>query len=149
MEKTQKMDIPAEWLAKLKEGFNSARVPDDRMCDAMRREHADCGYIACPHTSVALAGADDLGYFDNDTPVAIMATASPVKFQKNCTFALGEEVWTSYENSSSYPANAKGVNNASEVEPLFLDRNVDETLEDAQARWTEALKEIIEKTADA
>ena len=93
----QKLTIPPEWLAKLQLEFKSARINDEAMCLAMKRTHEKYKYYCDPHTSVAIAGAEELGYFANDNnnnnPVAIMATASPVKFQESVTIALGPEAW--------------------------------------------------------
>jgi len=44
---------------------------------------------------------------ENAVPVAVLATASPVKFQKNCTLALGKDGWETYARSAAYPLSAK------------------------------------------
>ncbi|GMI50617.1 hypothetical protein ScalyP_jg7744, partial [Parmales sp. scaly parma] len=144
----QKLTIPPEWLAKLQLEFKSARINDEAMCQAMKRTHEKYKYYCDPHTSVAIAGAEELGYFANDNnnnnPVAIMATASPVKFQESVTIALGPEAWEEYKSSPAYPANAKGLELKSETPPTLLERAADQSLEQAQQDWEATVRKIIE-----
>jgi len=99
------------WLTQLQNEFRSARVTDDQLCAAMNRCLEDYGYWVDPHTGVAFAAAEQLGYLNGDnashgddvdaknsqtnkstvTAVALMATASPCKFQNAVTIALGKE----------------------------------------------------------
>jgi len=69
METTQKMDVPSEWMEKMRAEFNSARITDERMITSMKKIYEDSGgYVCCPHSSVAMAGAEELGYFGEFKP---------------------------------------------------------------------------------
>lgn len=59
------------------------------MCQTLLEVRDEYGYVADPHTAVALAAAKKLGYFGNGGLCAILATASPCKFEESVTAALG------------------------------------------------------------
>ena len=98
---TAKLDLNSEWLAQLHQDFDSARISDDRMCEVLKSIAENYDYVACSHTSVALTAAEELGYFSSannadrrkEGLVALLATASPCKFQRAVTVALGNDGW--------------------------------------------------------
>jgi threonine synthase len=53
----------------------------------MRRVHDRAGYVADPHTAVALAAADRIDLPDGE--VVILSTAHPIKFAETVRQALG------------------------------------------------------------
>jgi threonine synthase len=82
-------DIPAPAMEKLRADFVAAAVNDDETVAAMRTSFDDGrGYLACPHTAVALRGAAKL-----ETPMALplvtLATAHPAKFPDTVKNAVG------------------------------------------------------------
>jgi hypothetical protein len=96
---------------------------------------------------VALAGAEALGYGvfdDGETPVAILATAHACKFQEAVVEAIGDTAWREYRGSSNFPARAKALEAAPEVEPLALRRRAGESLDDAQRRWEVMIRALLE-----
>ncbi|KAL7448249.1 hypothetical protein ACHAWC_000471, partial [Mediolabrus comicus] len=107
MDKTKKLTLDESWLSQLQQDFQSASITDEEMCNVLREVYESCGYVADPHTAVAIAAAKELGYlqFDddsNDMPterrrVAIFATASPCKFEEAVTIALGKEAWDGWK----------------------------------------------------
>ena len=74
-------------------GYRAARVDDGAMLAALRAFRDAHGYVCDPHTAVAVAAADELGYAPyggpaaEPRPVAILATAHPCKFQAAVTEA--------------------------------------------------------------
>jgi threonine synthase len=117
MEETDSIQIDADFLAKLKTEFRSARVDDDAMCEAMRDYKRDHDYLCDPHTAVAVGAAKSLGYYSpGSSPVCIMATASPCKFEESVTIAVGEEIWKEYRTGPSYP---KDTDEGGDVEAVY------------------------------
>ena len=105
VEATGGVRLAAEAVAALaSRGYRSARVTDDRMLSALRDFREQRGYVADPHTAVALAaGRDSLGYFTNSfesarpaRPFVVLATAHPCKFQHAVTHALGHDAWRAF-----------------------------------------------------
>ena len=126
------------------------RVDDDAMLEALRRFHAARGYVCDPHTAVAVAGADELGYAPfggsaaTPRPVAILATAHPCKFQAAVTAALGDDAWTAYEASDAFPEAARALATRKEIAPLVLSKRDGETLHSAQLRWESVVRAVLE-----
>lgn len=127
--------------------YRAARVDDAATLDALRRCRDVHGLTCDPHAAVALAGAEALGYGvfdDGETPVAILATAHACKFQEAVVEAIGDAAWREYRGSSNFPARAKGLEAAPEVEPLALRRRAGESLDDAQRRWEVMIRALLE-----
>ena len=101
MERTHQLTLEKEWLERLQNDFCSARVTDDEMCSALRKVQSSLNYVADPHTAVAMAAAEMLGYdFTTEEEaqnkmksMVLVATASPCKFQHAVEVALGEDGW--------------------------------------------------------
>merc|ERR1711963_357084 len=113
MDKTGKLTLPQDWHAKLQKVFVSRRIDDAAMCSALRQGVDQHSYLADPHTAVALAAVWDV--YGTSTgclttpPVAVIATASPCKFEVAVTKAAGEANWHSYATSASSPASARAL----------------------------------------
>jgi threonine synthase len=146
MEETNQLDLPTEWLRKLQTDFAAARVPDDSMCARLQTVWQDYQYLADPHTAVALDAAHQLGYTSATstptTPVAILATASPCKFEESVTAAVGNQVWQQYVQGDFPPA-AKTILERAQVPPVHYAAR--ESLEESQVAWEKQAREILEE----
>ncbi len=145
---TDKLDLDTEWVERLQKEFRSARVDDQEMCQTLLEVREKYGYIADPHTAVALAAAKNLGYFGHRPSAsvclcAVLATASPCKFQESVTEAIGEEGWQNYFNSNDFPAHGK-VTLALEEKPVleYIWREGAD-LNTVQAEWEISLRKLI------
>ncbi|KAG7373315.1 threonine synthase [Nitzschia inconspicua] len=133
------------WWSKLNSEFQSARVTDEEMCEAMRSTLHQYGYWADPHTCVALAAAKKLGYWNEKSiPVAIMATAAPCKFQEAMTKALGVEQWQEYERLH-FPTRGKILNEMKEIPTTVYASDATKTLAENQRDWEAKARELIEQ----
>ena len=150
MEQTQQLTLDTKWLARLKKDFRSARVTDDEMCTALRQAHATLSYVADPHTAIAMAAAEKLGYvFTTETspeeemmPMAILATASPCKFQEVVTVALGEVGWKRWEEDS-FPPRAQNTLQKEETEPYHYPQKEGSSLSEVQSEWRKMMIDIV------
>jgi len=152
---TQRLDLPSDWLQRLQREFRSARVTDEAMCAIMRQFQNDYQYLADPHTAVALAAADVLGYLApasaaaTTTPVAILATASPCKFEEAVSTAVGRAGWDAYRQSTAYPAAAAGILERNERVPTLYRAVPGKTLEESQVEWEAMARDIVATLAHA
>jgi threonine synthase len=146
VDQTSKLDLQSEWVEKLLQKFDSARVSDDEMCQCMQKMQALYDYYADPHTCVALAAAEKLGYIIQTEslilPVAILATASPCKFEESCTIALGEDAWQLYKEKM-FPNNASEILTKEEKPPILYYKQPTDSLSQAQLTWESQAKHII------
>jgi len=141
-------------LDQLRRDIQSISISDDNLCDAIREAWTHHQYCLDPHTAVGWAAVTQLGWLastDNahpppPNPIALLATASPCKFERACTLALGTEVWDTYAASSSYPAAAKRVWDGDEVEPTFYPAQP--SLDDSQRLWETLALQLIQKLED-
>ena len=150
MNATQCLDLSPEWLEKLQQEFSSERVTDDEMCETMRSIWREHDYLADPHAAVALAAAHKLGYMTSKDKVtssnrlaAVLATASPCKFQEAVTVAIGEEGWMKYRRSSAYPKSAEVVLTKDEIPPTTYEAAVEKTLSENQMDWEKIARSIV------
>jgi threonine synthase len=147
MEVTAKLDLDDEWLSKLQNEFRSARITDEQLCDTIQMIQKTYDYVVDPHTAVALAAAEILGYEHSDPtcvrPVAILATASPCKFEEAVTVALGKDRWTEY-CESSFPAAAKNILNKQEIPPVRYPWKEGLQLTEVQIQWETLAMSIIQ-----
>ena len=144
MDSTGKIDLERELLEKLQAEFASARITDDEMCSAMVNAKEKLEYFIDPHTAVAFAAADKLGYMytpfttegsSNGASVAIMATASPCKFKEAVTEALGVDGWNEYMSSRLFPKRASEYMAKVETPPVEYTRAAGISLGEAQEEW--------------
>lgn len=81
-------DIRPDALDHMREaGFAAGRAGEDEMAAAMKRTLGESGYLADPHTAVALAVAERLP--SGTTPLVTLATAHPAKFPDAVEAATG------------------------------------------------------------
>merc|ERR1719410_2081382 len=104
MERTQKLDLEQSWLQLLQKQFSSARITDDEMCKTMQCVYDQFNYFIDPHTAVAIAASEKLGYHlakknNAHQLYAILSTASPCKFEESIRVALGDKCWNRYYKS--------------------------------------------------
>eukprot|EP00927_Polykrikos_kofoidii_P061132 TRINITY_DN56004_c0_g1_i1.p1 TRINITY_DN56004_c0_g1~~TRINITY_DN56004_c0_g1_i1.p1 ORF type:complete len:506 (+),score=81.24 TRINITY_DN56004_c0_g1_i1:53-1570(+) len=136
MEATGKLTLPPKVQAKMRETFNSRSVDDAAMCAATRRAMDDFGYLADPHTATGFAAAWDIygaNLLKADVPVAVLATASPCKFEESVTVALGAARWKSYADGPNFPDGARAalVAEDRQVGRFIAEGNIAQT----QAAW--------------
>jgi len=161
-------------LARLQSVLGTARVTDAQLCAALRRVYHARRYLVDPHTAVALSAALQLGYLrllndggdggggtaltttseynidDDDRPAAtaLLATASPCKFQEAVTLAVGEAVWREYVESKDFPLTAKALLEKEERPPLRYPAVMDGTgaavdLPATQRHWETLLRHVV------
>lgn len=143
MDTKKKLTLDFALLELLQRDFQSARITDDEMVLALRSAYEEHNYVSDPHTAVALAAAEILGYsFDNEkrNPVAILATASPCKFGDVVSGAIGEDGW----NEIIFPDSANELENREEFEPFHYVCREGATVEEMQSEWKEKMLEIIQ-----
>lgn len=75
-------------LDQLRSDITSATVNDDQIIKTIRETFDKTGYIADPHTAVAIAALDSR--VDKSRPALVMSTASPSKSPEVMKLALGE-----------------------------------------------------------
>ena len=145
MESTQKLSLPADFMPYLQYDFQSARITDEEMVQTMRTFRSQFKYLADPHTAVAICGAMRLGYpsKNHPAPTAIMATASPCKFQEVVTHALGEDEWNAYVQSDKCPQKFRAIMESAEVTPVLYSAVEGQPLSVTQKIWMEQAKGII------
>eukprot|EP00977_Amphora_coffeiformis_P023384 scaffold13191_cov178-Amphora_coffeaeformis.AAC.5 len=143
MDTTQKLDLPRQFLTKLQGRFQSARVTDVRMCNTLLRVYQSYKYLADPHTAVALDAAHQLGYddVDRDSPVAVLSTASPCKFEESVTAAVGPEAWQTYVDSKVFPPLAKALLDKAEIKPIRYKALA--SLEESQVAWEAQARQLL------
>eukprot|EP00804_Cyclotella_cryptica_P019888 CCRYP_007810-RA/>CCRYP_007810-RA protein AED:0.30 eAED:0.30 QI:292/0.83/0.85/1/0.83/0.85/7/1028/486 len=150
MEQTQMLRLNPSWHHKLQADFQSARITDDETCRALRQTLETYHYVVDPHTAVAIAAADRLGYsvFDerseNENPVVVLATASPCKFQEAVTAALGPDGWKQYRQTS-FPSRAQQTLEMRENEPHHFCWIEGATLSEVQSDWRKKMLDIVDK----
>ncbi|MBR2634286.1 MAG: threonine synthase [Clostridia bacterium] len=82
--------VPAALLEKLQEDFAAYCCDDAKAGEVLGRIYRETGYLADPHTAVALGGAEE--YFRDrmeDRPLVVLSTASPFKFSGPVMKAIG------------------------------------------------------------
>lgn len=151
MEQTQQVTLDGKWLERLQTDFCSARITDDEMCSTLRRTFDEWGYVVDPHTAVALAATERLGYqlFKHQSPssetknhVVVLATASPCKFQEAVTVALGEKGWEVYIKNC-FPSRARDTMDKDEIKPYHYTWREGATVKEVQSEWRLQMLEIV------
>ena len=151
MERTQQLTLERQWLESLQEDFWSARVTDDEMCNSLRKVHDKLNYVADPHTAVAMACAEKLGYdFTEEVsegemiPMVLVSTASPCKFQHAVEVALGKDGWKQWEDSS-FPDRARETLEMTENEPYhYVQTEGAASLHEVQTQWKKSMLDIVQ-----
>lgn len=168
---TSRIDLNAGWLSRLQRDLNSARVTDEQMCTAAKMVYSDYKYLTDPHTAVAFSAAYQLGYLvpggggssgenkiSNSTDgnelgaatthttsgaTALLATASPCKFEHSVTTAVGSEIWQEYFASDQFPAAAKRILDLPERPPIVYPAGTN--LKATQRHWEELARHLVAK----
>jgi threonine synthase len=83
-------NIASPALAKIREKFSAARADEDETAATMRTLRRESGYVADPHTAVALAVAEKETP-PGGVPMIVLSTAHPAKFPDAVKAACG--VW--------------------------------------------------------
>lgn len=146
VDQTAKLDLDSNWLERLQAKFDSVRVTDDEMCEIMRKVADKLDYFADPHTCVALAGAAMMGYpidgGELNPPVAVLATASPCKFEESVTTALGKAGWMSYKDEN-FPTRAEEIMSKTEISPIVFKALRGKSLAETQIDWEVQARELV------
>lgn len=79
--------LPGEALQRIRDEFSAGRTNEAETAETMRRMLSEVGYLADPHTSVALAVAARQPA--SATPMVTLATAHPAKFPAAVEAATG------------------------------------------------------------
>lgn len=82
-------EIPPAALARLREDFDAVSVSDADTEKAMQAVYGDVGYVACPHTAVALEALWTVDPPLDARPVVSLATAHPAKFPETVARITG------------------------------------------------------------
>lgn len=133
-----------EWFTKLQKEFHSARVTDEELCDTLGEVLRDLEYWADPNTGVAFCAGKKLGYClqpDCKGKFALLATASPCKFESVIAAALGKEKWEEYFKDY-FPSKGKEILSKAE-RPLILYEAVG-SLEECQKAWEQKARSLIQ-----
>ena len=149
MDSTSKLDIEEAWLKLLQKDFKSARITDDEMCAAINMVYDQFNYFVDPHTAVAVAAGEKLGYHlsscdDNLNSYAILSTASPCKFQESMTEAVGSDGWQKYYESN-FPSCAIAIMERDEIEPTIYSHKDGESFQSMQARWEQNAVQLLDQ----
>ncbi len=92
LDTTGKYELRDAAKAKLFADFLGGVATPSETESEMRRMREKTGYLLDPHTAVAAAVAQKLGYPKDGVPCVVAATATPYKFPETCRAAFGEEV---------------------------------------------------------
>jgi len=162
-------DLSEEWLQRLQEDFDSAVVTDAEMCTMIRALRDKYNYWIDPHTAIAFGAAQKLGFSvfaDENGPdsltiptrkdrlptkscaTALLATASPCKFEESLTAAVGQKGWDEFRDSSGgFPKAAERILELREKDPVKYVRLLggQSTLLESQRKWEESARLLIQE----
>jgi threonine synthase len=85
MERTGRLAVDANRLARVQTDFEARAVSDGETLDQIRETFEATGYILCPHTAVGVRAAR------GDADLVCLATAHPAKFVEAVREAIGRE----------------------------------------------------------
>jgi len=85
---SRRFSIAAPALARIRDGFTAGRASEDETAATIRALRRETGYVADPHTAVALAVAEKEPR-DAATPMVVLSTAHPAKFPDAVEAACG------------------------------------------------------------
>jgi threonine synthase len=74
----------------LKSDFAASAASEEDVANAIRRLHAECGYLADPHTACGLVAAERALGGSDGTPQVVLSTAHPAKFPDAIAAITGE-----------------------------------------------------------
>ena len=92
-QKNGKVELDAETLSTIQNGFASIAVSDSETRESIRETFENCdGYLMDPHTAVAVVAANSLKQtLPKDLKIVCLATAHPAKFPEIIRSCLGAE----------------------------------------------------------
>lgn len=138
-----------KWFALLQEEFRSARVTDEELCATLMSVLNELNYWADPNTGVAFCAAKKLHYClqkeqeqQSNKVVALLATASPCKFESVLTQALGDDRWESYVQTK-FPARGWDILSKPERPPIVYEAIPGKDLQENQVDWERATRKLI------
>lgn len=114
---SRRFSIAAPALARIRDRFTAGRASEDETAATIRALRRETGYVADPHTAVALAVAEKEPR-DAATPMVVLSTAHPAKFpdavEAACGLRPGLPDWlgsldTAKENITVLPADQAAV----------------------------------------
>ncbi|MBN9050918.1 MAG: threonine synthase [Rhizobiales bacterium] len=114
---SRRFSIAAPALARIRDRFTAGRASEDETAATIRALRRETGYVADPHTAVALAVAEKEPR-DAATPMVVLSTAHPAKFpdavEAACGVRPGLPDWlsglnTAQENMTVLPADQAAV----------------------------------------
>jgi threonine synthase len=149
LEANDSVQLGQQWLTKLQRMHRSVKVTDDELCNVTREVLETFNYWVDPHTAVAFQAAKRLGYWSARGPsepalgiVAVMATASPCKFQSAVTTAIGQSKWSEYEEHY-FPTRGRDILEKSESPPICYPADPTKTIEENQITWEQMARDIV------
>ena len=149
MDATQKLSLDRSWIEILQREFKSARVEDKEMCLTIDEVKKQYDYLLDPHSAVAYNAAIQLGYGVNSTSksrlVAILATASPCKFEESVTVAIGKQNWETYFTSVHFPSSARIYLERKEIPPKIYKSIPNEPLSTIKKSWQSQAVNLIDE----
>ena len=84
-----RFDLSSAALAAIRTHFSAGRASEEETAATIRTVRKETGYLADPHTAVALAVAEKEGH-DPAVPMIVLSTAHPAKFPEAVEAACGE-----------------------------------------------------------
>ena len=114
---SRRFSIAAPALSRIRDRFTAGRASEDETAATIRALRRETGYVADPHTAVALAVAEKEPR-DAATPMVVLSTAHPAKFpdavEAACGVRPGLPDWlsgldTAKENMTVLPADQAAV----------------------------------------
>jgi threonine synthase len=85
---SQRFNIAAPALAQIRKHFSAAHADEEETAATIRTMRKEAGYLADPHTAVALAVAEKESP-NPDVPMVVLSTAHPAKFPDAVEAACG------------------------------------------------------------
>jgi threonine synthase len=84
-----KFELPPAILADIRRTFSAYRASREEAAEAMRVLYRETGYLADPHSAVALVAAQKHREAGGKGPIIVLGTAHPAKFPEAVTRASG------------------------------------------------------------
>jgi len=149
----QKLDLPQDWLQKMKSEFDARSATDEEMCTVLQKVYKEHDYLIDPHTAVALVAAEKLGHSlgkgENAKDVtAVLSTASPCKFEESVTIATDKETWQMYKDSKDFPEEARKIEMRPEKNLVEYKATLP-TLSENQTAWEATARDLLTKLRSA
>jgi threonine synthase len=86
---SRRFEIAPPALTEIRARFAADRADEDETASTIRTMRKEVGYLADPHTAVALAVAEKDAAADASVPMIVLSTAHPAKFPDAVEAACG------------------------------------------------------------